>query len=214
MLTKQLRQIALPLALAVFVIVVVFAVALLLAQATNTPPARFTRDPQQIAQLSPFAGLVSNLGILLWMTSVATCLFTAGLLRRMNRRDFWFFLAFGLFSLYLTLDDFLVIHEAIHRYIAWMTETVFTASQVALVLALMVLFRRRILKTPFILLTLALLFLGASTGIDNLMHHEVESIESFIEDSLKFAGITLWAAYFMSTAYYSVTPLLHVPKDN
>jgi len=73
------------------------------------------RDAAQQTGNSSFLGFVSNIGVWLWVSSVAICCFSllAGGLRRQSRHTELLVLL-GMLSLLLAVDDFFLLHE---RYV-------------------------------------------------------------------------------------------------
>ena len=90
------------------------------------------------------------------------------------------------------LDDFFVVHESAHLLVPQLTEEIFALVYIVLTGSFLLRFHIHIFKSPFLLLLFAFAAFGVSTLMDTLYHYGVESIEAFIEDSLKFAGICFW----------------------
>lgn len=73
------------------------------------------RDPAQQSGQSSFLGFVSNIGIWLWVSSVAICFFSAlayDLVANDRRKELLFLV--GMLSMFLAIDDFFMIHD---RYV-------------------------------------------------------------------------------------------------
>ena len=65
-------------------------------------------------------------------------------------------------------------------------------------------FRRIILRTNFGILLLALMFLAICVAIDAFFETwllQLDDWEYFIEDGLKWLGITCWCSYYAHTSY-------------
>ena len=73
------------------------------------------RDPAQQTGLSSFLGFVSNIGVWLWVSSVAICCFSllTGVAKGLSS-DTELLILLGLLSLLLAVDDFFLLHE---RYV-------------------------------------------------------------------------------------------------
>ena len=73
------------------------------------------RDPAQQTGLSSFLGFVSNIGVWMWVSSVAICTFSlvSGAASGQKRYTELLILL-GLLSLLLAVDDFFLLHE---RYV-------------------------------------------------------------------------------------------------
>jgi len=78
----------------------------------QVPVGVLTRDVAATANIHPFAGMLSNLGVLLWCSSAVSCLF-AGVFahQRKLRTISLFLLSSGLLTFVLLLDDLFLIHE-------------------------------------------------------------------------------------------------------
>jgi hypothetical protein len=63
MIAKQQRGTWLLIALNVVVVSIILSSGLVIAHSAAMPAARLIRDPLQIANLPPYAGLISNLGV-------------------------------------------------------------------------------------------------------------------------------------------------------
>ena len=158
-----------------------------------------TRDVAAIADIHPLAGVLSNLGILLWCAAASVCLFTALTLRGSIPQDEYnFLLSTFLLSAYLMFDDFFLFHEDLAtRYLNLNEYIVFGGLGIAVV-AYLVKFRRLILRSNYIVLFLALGFLAISAVIDKAicpMFLEIGHWEIFLEDGAKWLGIASWCSY-------------------
>lgn len=186
----------------------VLGVIAMLAVAGVVNVRALTEDVTAMARLRPWAGLLSNLGILLWWTAAAICFFGAAMVRRSGEPGaFAFLLSSGALSTYLTLDDLLQVHERLApRYAGVAEEHVLAAIAIAAA-AHVFAFRRLILRTDYRLLGLALALLGAAALMDSIFHSWLRTLgqwEFFIEDGAKWLGIVSWCAYHTSASAYLV----------
>jgi len=164
-----------------------------------------TRDVTTIAGLHPITGFLSTLGILLWCATASICLFTAmTLINARPRETFWFLLCSALLSTYLLLDDAFLIHEDLgRRYLGLSEKAIFSFLAIA-VIVYAVAFRRIISRTNFDILLLALMFLAICVAIDAFFETwllQLDDWEYFIEDGLKWLGITCWCGYYAHTSH-------------
>ncbi len=166
------------------------------------------RDPSQIAKISPFAGVMSNLGVLLWWTTASVCFFTAILLFMFKQDEkFWFILSSALLSAYLTADDLFRLHDSVAWQVGIQEESVLIVLGLTVIVYL-IKFRREILKSNSFILLLALGFLTASVMVDysqedsNLLLFGEWRI--FFEDGFKWLGIVCWCSYYTLTCYQIV----------
>lgn len=183
------------------------AIALLAAVAlqTRVPLAYLMKDPLTVVQLSKhcchvYYGLVSNLGVMLWTAAAAVCLFTSLLLLSLGRRggETVFLAAAGVFTGWLALDDFFMIHEDVLPLFGVPQLLTYVAYGSAAGLYL-ILSWRYILRFRPMLMALALGFLGTSVVIDVLVHSE-NAIHVFAEDGAKFLGILAWTSFHVTAA--------------
>ena len=76
-------------------------VVLVVKNLVNEPFAYFTREPAYTAGLTPLAGLLSNIGILIWAATVPFCILAAAISPE-KRMFFWIS---GLLTFVLVIDD-------------------------------------------------------------------------------------------------------------
>lgn len=169
-----------------------------------------TADTAEIGNQPPYAGIVSNLGILIWSFSLASCWIAAAVIKKdTTKRTSWqsFFFFSGLVTALLLFDDMLQIHEQSHAYLQFLSqdaaELVVFSLYGALILYYIVTFRNLFKKTEYLILLLAVGFLGVSLVVDQ-NHETVQLAESnrsvLLEEGAKFLGIASWLTYFARTS--------------
>jgi hypothetical protein len=185
----------------------------LAALAADRKFAFFSREPATAVAADScaggdcsYAGLLSNLGVVLWCTAAVVCLMVA-LLGRLWRHPpgypARFFLWAGLFTALLLLDDMLAIHDEAVPTAATrvlpdsrdVAEPATYALYAALGLLLAYRFRGLLRRTSYGVLLAAAALIGVSTALDFLVQDK-----HFLEDSPKFLGIATWTTYFAGTA--------------
>ncbi len=79
----------------------------------DAPIVKFTRDPASIAEISPFHGLLSSIGVLLWCSTAVAALFSYFLLRKSGDKSEFkgFLLTGGLLTSMLLVDDYFMFHD-------------------------------------------------------------------------------------------------------
>ncbi|MEM0911536.1 MAG: hypothetical protein AAGJ37_11205, partial [Pseudomonadota bacterium] len=175
-------------------------------------------DIAAIAEVHPFTGMLSNMGIFLWCVSATVCFFAAatlhccyqrnGTLNNANQRNLIpFMVSSGLLSTYLMLDDTFLIHEEMAQSLFGIDEKVVFVMLGLTVMAYLVVFHRVILQTKFQHLLAAFVFLSLSVVIDSILQPWFEhlgEVEYFLEDGAKWLGIVSWSIYYSQTAFTSV----------
>lgn len=192
--------------LPVFTLIILAAIAALYKQ---IPVGTLTRDMAAIAQVHPFTGVISNIGILLWNSTATVSIFCGTLLflRKSNHAGA-FLLWSGLFSLVLLFDDFFLFHELIaKRYLGLSEKTVFILYG-CIITVLLLHYRQLIIQTNYPLLAVALIFFGGSIFVDILQDSLSIEWPVLLEDGLKFLGISSWFGYYIWTSYHL---LIHSP---
>lgn len=165
-----------------------------------------TRDVASIAQVSPLTGLLSNLGVLLWCATAASCGITAYVAWRTGDTSrARFFLASGVLTTYLLLDDFFLIHEHLaFRYLGLRERYVLLFLAMAL-FAWLVGYRQAIQRTAYGYLFMALCFFALSVVVDGLLVRLFPDLDGhdmvyLVEDGFKWLGIASWFVYHVSTS--------------
>lgn len=180
-------------------------------------------DPNEIAKLPPYTGMISMLGILFWCASVATSIFSSFLLQKkggLKSRKWAKFLLFSAcITLVILLDDLFQIHEYYyHPFIDLRNFTnpspvknffeliFFTMYAIAISIYLWK-FKSLFKKTNYPILLLSLLFFAISVFVD-VATPEKMFLHSTIEEGSKFLGIVTWFSYFVDCCYEQVQYLI------
>jgi hypothetical protein len=176
--------------------VIIFSVILVFA-ASGVKMAKLSMDP--LAQLGqPFyLGMISNLGILLWMATASVTLFVSFHLKSgvANPQRANFLRWSGILSLVLMSDDLLMLHEQVFpQYLHIPGRLFYVAYMIYTIVFIMKFWRLILSQDNYKFLILAYFFFGMSIAID---------IDMFpggidIEDSFKILGLTTYAYYFIS----------------
>lgn len=135
---------------------------------------------------------------MIWSGAAAICLFSYGLLRSRSVQDQTsrFLLAGGIVTLILALDDLFMLHEVVFPDNLGVPEEIVYGTYAALILWLVVAFRKIILRTSFLLLILALAGFGLSVGSDAIAPYVAIPGMYLLENGGKLFGIVSWSAYF------------------
>jgi hypothetical protein len=179
----------------------------------------FTRDISAIGNLPFFAGLVSQLGGLLWSAALTICIFVYFVLRaqeqdtRLPRR---FLLQAALLTGVLLLDDFFLFHEDIGPDYLHISERLIVLSYGLIAAVFLFSNLREILASEYLILGLALILFGLSIFVDAVDLEKLNGLESifneqfsiFLEDGFKFVGVATWLVYFARYGLQRITALM------
>ena len=186
---------------------VIIAIVIYISNRSGYPIAFYTRDPSSISATDPFFGFLSNVGVILWSSTVAVCLFSCSFLRRLGilKDHVRFFLLFGVLTSMLLFDDLFQFHEEIFPALFHVSKNfVFLIYGVAVV-AILARTQRVILRTEYLLLVISFGFFGASMGM-HLISDEIIPLHYLYEDGAKFLGIVAWMGYLVGTAHETLYP--------
>lgn len=163
-------------------------------------PRLLMLDPMVAAEESgeccrTYYGLISTLGVFVWISTAAICAFAAWVLYsiKADRKDWEFALIAALFTGWLGLDDAFLVHENILPKLG-VSQNLVIASYVVvgMLYGYRVLTSR--LKPDLILFGTSALCLGASVGLDVALH-STDSMVVAAEDGFKFVGIWCWFGF-------------------
>lgn len=150
------------------------------------PPKDLLRD----ANFNVRYGLISNIGIFMWLAASAISLFIASsgsLISKITEKHYFYFA--GFFSLFLFNDDFFKIHEYAWPLVTGLSEDYFYAMYlIAVAIYLALYFKRKNKEYTF-------LMLGAFGFLALGMAGDVFGLGYMFEDGTKFIGISLWLTF-------------------
>lgn len=169
----------------------------------NIPVEQFTRDPVVILKGHPFIGFISNIGILLWCSTSAICLFTWVIHKEHGDKETAQFLMYsGLLTLLLLIDDLFMFHEEIIPDYLHIPEKGVYLGYLILVTIYLVRFKERILKSNYPVLLIAFIFFALSVLSDVFLPQK--GFEFLVEDGFKIFGIATWFIFFFTTCFVVV----------
>lgn len=170
-----------------------------LSERLNIPIESFTADPAVTFNAHPLIGFFSYIGILAWFASAVICLFSSLLLKAKGHTTTALFLfCAGLLSMILVIDDLFMFHEAIFPWYFHIPQYLVYAGYAILALSFFYYFRKRIMDSEYLILVLAVFFLGCSVAGDFILPQE--GIAYLVEDAFKIFGIFTWFVYFYRTS--------------
>jgi hypothetical protein len=184
------------------------------------PVSYLTRDPQAIAGVPFYTGLLSNVGVLLWCTTSAICFFTFSVFKKIqaNFKMRSFVLYSGLLTLMLLIDDLWMVHEEVAPNYLQIPEKLVYLFYFGAFCLYFSKFFKVIFKTEFLPLILAFVWFGLSILVDkseglNLAAGFNHEILYTIEDSFKLLGIVSWCVYFVGVCQKSLQEFWHLNNE-
>ncbi|MEM1255018.1 MAG: hypothetical protein AAGI69_21500 [Cyanobacteria bacterium P01_H01_bin.21] len=189
----------------------------------NIPIPELTRDIAALGKIPFYAGFLSQIGLFCWFASAMLCFFSANIIEDYKTHQTLrrFLYASTFLTLVLGIDDAFQFHEHVFPSLG-VPERVTYISYGGLLLFYLFRFRRLILKTAYILIAMALGFLGLSYGLDLLsaiayLYPAIRPITSggfsfLLEDGAKFIGIISWLVYCFQISKYSIR--VSIAKSN
>lgn len=164
-------------------------------------------DPADTLGFHPLVGLISMLGLFGWAAAAGICFLTYAVVRfRETARMRRFWLAAGLLTVLLLLDDAFMLHEEILPFGLGIRERYVKLGYLAVAAAFGLGFLSILAGNNLRLLVAAGSFFALSVLCDTpfLMQPlglwENDLVIYLIEDGAKFIGISLWMAYLAKTA--------------
>jgi|GEM_PF-656483 len=127
------------------------------------------------ANVPEYVGAISNIGIFLWIATATVCLFTAFIAKQQQWQSeiVYFYLYGGFLFLFLGLDDAFLFHESLFPQLTGLPEIVLFFIYLCLIAGFVLLFWRLILKTQYLVIVAALMFLVVGGTIDTV--HDIFS---------------------------------------
>jgi hypothetical protein len=204
-----------PVALKIYLPTLLFIILVwCLSKIFNISMYELTADPAEVVGKPPYTGFFSNIGIVLWSSTAAICIFSA-LLTKVNQSCFrkWFNFLLSSFFLtsFLLLDDLFQLHETYpvlffgvnanlpenNRQLQNLLEGLFFVIYFIYVFLYLLYFRKHIQQTEYQFMVLALLFFFLSIAVD--MNTMIKLGHDIIEETFKLLGIITWLIYFSKT---------------
>ena len=205
---NQIIKIWITIGVSIFISLGGAGLTVLVATLTHNPIWKLAKDPAEVMGFSPYIGMLSNWGVVLWTGAAAICLFSAVLLKQQNASNptFTFIAVSGVFSLLLGIDDLFLLHDRLFPRLFHIPENYFYFLYLLAFLVYLVCFGRQIIKYDYLLFGAALLFFLMSRRV----FVTLPFFDQFMTtgDMLKYFGIVFWFAFFYRTALLEVSALL------
>lgn len=169
----------------------------LAARLWHIDPVILLRDVYVVVGAEPYAGLMSNSGLLGWFVAATVWSITVYLLHP-HRADPCYGLAIsaGVISAVLLIDDGWMLHEYLLPQLTGLSEKVFLAGYALLAIMFAGYALPRMSQTDYLLAGIAAGCLATSYLIDIVLPFTPR--HTLHEDVAKLSGIIFWAAYALS----------------
>lgn len=177
-------------------------------------------DVSEVGRVHPLAGILSNLGILLWCATASILFFSAlSLHNHVSRKAFSFLLSSSVFTGYLLLDDLFLIHEILAPVIFRIDEDIIFLIIIVAVIIYFILFARIIFSTGiyvFLLISIGLLGFSLLIGSTSLKSFipDLGDWHHLLEEGTKWLGIASWSSYFIMVSFHYIRDHLTFPNDD
>jgi hypothetical protein len=201
----QAHRLRWPIGLASAFAALVLGAAVLLHVWRDVPFRALMQDPAAYLGVPAYVGVISTLGVILWLVAGTATGFAAWFLHRAGRSTTTreFMLASAAFSCLLGADDLLQLHEDILPLIG-IPQKVILVGYGALAFAYLCRFWRIIITQSYLLLLIAFAFLALSLAQDILLTHG--DLQTFFEDAAKLVGIIFWTLFLIAASADVIDP--------
>jgi hypothetical protein len=190
------------------------AITVLVAGLTHNPIWKLAKDPAEVMQYPAYIGMLSNWGVLLWISAAAICLFGAAVLKehRAARATVMFIVFSGILSVILGVDDLFRLHDNLLPKLFHAKERIFYLLYLLVLLAYLIYFFPKIMEYDYLLLSAAF-FLFA---ISRRAFVTIPYFDRFMTtgDMLKYFGIVFWLVFFCRTTRQEVSALWKTSRDS
>ena len=179
---------------------ILYCTILYISNLYNIKLSLVVRDLAQTCGYPIGVGMISNIGILLWGAAASICLFTASS-ENVNKDSSKLLLLGGLFSGFLCIDDFFLLHD---RYIG---PDFLNLIYLATSIFLLVRFQTILKKVGLFNLVISILFLGLSIFFDGVIQqifNQSYELTQLIEEGFKFLGIACWLNFWCKASSYAL----------
>ncbi len=181
--------------------VLAIAVATVAGIAGDVPRRDLFRDPAPYLGTPLYVGVMSTLGVMVWVAGAAVALFAAAL------RPKRFLVEAGLFTLLFAVDDAFLLHENVLPDALHLPEELLLVAYGVLAVAIVGRAWRGLAAAGCLgLLALAAGLLGVSTVADVVgsvlrpFTGTAEGLRNYVEETTKFAGAVAWSWLLASVA--------------
>lgn len=178
-----------------------------IAEWTDNPIWRLTKDPAQIIDFPPYIGMLSTWGTLLWMSTATICLFASMVMKnyQVAFRTYRFLFVSGVLSFLLAVDDIFLLHDEVLPHLLDMPEFFFYLIYIIIIGSYLLYFWRDISSYDYLLFMVAFALLMVSRGffLPRFLREFMTT-----NDMLKYFGIVFWLAFFYRASMQEIKNLV------
>lgn len=173
----------------------------------DVPIPYLTRDVSAIAHLSPFAGVLSALGIMLWVCAATIWGIGATLHKASDLTEAKYMACASAFTFYLALDDQFQIHEEVAPNILGVPELIIHILIATAAIGVCWLLQKGQKVSDRRMLGASVGLLAASMLIDVSARFQTKlgHWQFLLEDGFKWLGIVCWCRYAWERSILSVS---------
>ena len=177
----------------------------------------FTRDMFAVAEVPVYTGIISNLGVSLWMATACVCAFScfAGSRAKETGSLRGMLLFAAAFNFILMIDDFFMLHESIFPLELGVPEKYIFLVYILVAFFFLVLYWRQFLNSRIWILVIAFTGFALSILIDSsyLISETLDWRIVVFENYFKLVGVGSWFIYFCLRGREYVRHGSHVARD-
>ncbi len=184
---------------------ILMAAAVVVSERSGFVVSSLVRDPASILDVSPFTGMFSSLGVLMWGAAATLSYMGWAILRRQpgQSRQAGLFLWGALLTSLLCLDDLFLFHEEVFWELLRIGEKQFYLLYILLGAFGVIYYRKELARSEYLYLLAAVGLLALSTGIDAL-RDPVAPWEHLLEEGPKWLGICAWLLFWAAHFYRTI----------
>jgi hypothetical protein len=152
----------------------------------------------------PYIGLLTSLSEVLWCISASICLFGFSVTKVISprQRNNWFLLLSAIALIILLIDDIFRLTLMTTFYLGVPKLAMYVVYGMFFIFYTFT-FSKRLLKTPYLLLLIAL-FLFALSGMTDIIHLEGRGAPIILEDGTKLLGLLNLVLYFWQVSLQEI----------
>lgn len=193
----------------------ILGLAWLWAVRSGVPLAMLTRDPASAAGGPFYAGWLSQLGGVCWAAASSVGLLSWLLARAHVDLRAWsgMFLAAGLLSGLLLVDDVFMIHDGLLPLLLGVGDRAMVLLLVVCMGTFLLVWRRALLRTPLAALLLSLGLMALAVVADQAAHRGwmTGDAQYLAEDGLKLLAASAWCCWIVLSAHRALAASLRRP---